>query len=114
MSWFMQLHQKYWPMFLSSVQRKDYPEEACLAFQLEVEFVRAFPLLALWGSAARAVLAAGCVCGLQREHCCYLRGCGTGARFACWGMFASSHRKDSWINRYEIRKEKPLGSALNI
>lgn len=54
MSWLMQLHQKYWPMFLSSVQRKDYPEEACLAFQLEVEFVRAFHLLALWGSAARA------------------------------------------------------------
>lgn len=56
MSWFMQLHQKYWPMFLSSVQRKDYPEEACLAFQLEVEFVRAFPLLGSVGVSCKGCL----------------------------------------------------------
>lgn len=41
-------------MCLCSLQRKDCPEEVCLAFQLQVESVRAFPLWALWGSAVNA------------------------------------------------------------
>lgn len=46
LAWLMQLYQTCWPIFLfmSSLKRKDQPEEACLAFQLQVEFVRDFPL----------------------------------------------------------------------
>lgn len=45
------------------------------------------------------------VCRLQRKHCVEIwGGCGTVARFACWGFFASSQGKESWIKRNEIRK----------